>query len=74
MTAPYTTAKVTISEAGVQLDLDVGRVDPRFQGHLTLHYKRALPDDVLAQIPGRSLAFSVSPDYVFHILGVRAKT
>jgi hypothetical protein len=67
-------AKVTFSEDGVQLDLDVGHVDPRFHGHLTLHYKKPLTEGVLAQLPSRTLAFTVPPEYVFHLLGVRAKT
>jgi hypothetical protein len=67
-------ARVSISEAGVQLDLDVNHVDPRFHGHLTLHYKKTLTDEVLTRLPSRTLEFTVSPEYVFHILGVRAKT
>jgi hypothetical protein len=66
-------ARVKISDAGVALDIDVGRVDPRFRGDLSLNYKTHIPDDVLAALPSRSLAFAVSPDYVFHMLGVRAK-
>jgi hypothetical protein len=66
-------AKVTISADGVQMDLDVKRVDPRFNGHLSLRYKASLGDEVLAQLPATSLSFGVSPEYVFHILGVRAK-
>jgi hypothetical protein len=67
-------AKVTISPSGVELVIDIKHVDPRFQGNLTLLYRQTLIDEVLAQLPARSLAFSVTPEYVFHILGVRAKT
>ena len=67
-------ANVAVSDAGVQLDLELNRVDPRFRGHLSLQYKTTLPDDVLAALPSRSLAFGVSPDYVFHLLGVRVRT
>ena len=67
-------AKVTLSEEGVQLDIAVSHVDPRFHGDLTLRYKKPLTAEVLAQLPARSLAFDVSPEYVFHVLGVRAKT
>ncbi len=66
-------AKVTLSADGVRLDLDVGRVDPRFHGELSLQYRQPLTEDVLAQVPVQSLAFIVAPEYVFHILGVRAK-
>jgi hypothetical protein len=67
-------AKVTLSEEGVKVDIAVSHVDPRFHGELTLRYKKPLTDEVLAQLPARSLAFDVSPEYVFHLLGVRAKT
>jgi hypothetical protein len=66
-------ATVAISEAGVRLDVDVKRVDPRFHGELALDFKTPLTDDVLAALPARSLAFGVTPEYVFHMLGVRVK-
>jgi hypothetical protein len=66
-------AKVTLADDGVHVNLDVDHVDPRFHGKLTLHYKKPLSPEVLAQLPARSLAFNVPPEYVFHILGVRAK-
>jgi hypothetical protein len=66
-------ATVAISEAGVRLDVDVKRVDPRFHGELALDFKTALTDDVLEALPARSLAFDVTPEYVFHMLGVRVK-
>jgi hypothetical protein len=58
----------------VQLDLALNHVGPRFRGDLSLRYKMPLPDDVLEALPSRSLAFGVSPDYVFHLLGVRVRT
>ena len=67
-------ATVAISEAGMQFDIDVHRVDVRFRGRLSLKFKMSLPADVLAALPSRSLAFGVSPDYVFHMLGVRVQT
>jgi hypothetical protein len=63
-------ATVEISPTGVRLDLDVAAVDPRFTGQLSLHYKDAIPDDVLARLPRRSLAFDVPPEYVFRAVGV----
>ena len=66
--------KVTLSESGMQLDIEIGRVDPRFHGHLSLLYRQPLDDDILQQLPARSLRFSVSPEYVLHLLGVRAKS
>ncbi len=67
-------AKVGGSDAGVQLDLALNHVDPRFRRDLSLRYKMTLPDDVLAALPFWSLAFGVSPDYVFHLLSVRVRT
>jgi len=63
-------ATAEISSTGLQLDLDVARVDPKFSGQLSLHYKDAIPDDVLARLPSRSLAFDVPPEYVFRAVGV----
>jgi len=57
----------------VQMDIDIGHVDPRFHGGLSLHHKTSIPNDVLAALPARSLAFAVSPEYVFHMLGVRVR-
>ena len=63
-------AKVEISPTGLQLDLDVADVDPKFTGQLSLHYKDAIPEDVLIRLPRRSLAFDVPPEYVFRAVGV----
>ena len=63
-------AKAEISSTGLQLDLDVAEVDPKFSGELSLHYKDAIPDEVLARLPRRSLAFDVPPEYVFRSVGV----
>jgi hypothetical protein len=63
-------AKVEISSAGLQLDLDVAEVDPKFSGHLSLRYKTTIGDDVLARLPHRSLAFDVPAEYVFRAVGV----
>lgn len=63
-------AKAEISSSGLQFDLDVAHVDPKFSGHLALHYKHAIGDDVLARLPLRSLAFDVPPEYVYRAVGV----
>ncbi len=63
-------ATAEISPMGLQLELDVSEVDPRFSGRLSLHYKDAIPDEVLARLPRRSLAFDVPPEYVFRAVGV----
>ena len=63
-------AKAEISSTGLQLDLDVADVDPKFSGQLSLHYKDPIPEDVLSRLPRRSLAFDVPPEYVFRSVGV----
>ena len=42
-------------------------------GHLSLHYKDSIPDDVLMQLPRTSLAFDVPPEYVLRAVGVPAR-
>lgn len=59
-----------ISSTGLQVDLAVAQVDPKFSGHLWLHYKVAIPGDVLTGLPRRSLIFDVPPEYVFRAVGV----
>src|SRR6476646_4437344 len=56
--APQTgTVKADISNTGLHIDVDIAEVDPKFKGHLSLNYKTSIPDDVLAQLPRRSVAF-----------------
>lgn len=62
-----------ISSTGLQLDVDVARVDPAFRGHLSLTYKTTIPDEVLSRLPKRSLAFDVPPEYVLRAVGVPAR-
>ena len=66
-------AKVAISDSGVHFIIDLPQVDPRFHGDLSLHFPMTLPNDAVAALPSRSLAFPVSAEYVFHMLGVRAR-
>ncbi|MCV7257586.1 hypothetical protein [Mycobacterium shimoidei] len=69
--APQTgPAAARLSAAGLQVELDVGCVDPAFHGRLSLHYKTTIPGDVLAGLPCRSLDFDVPPEYVFRAVGV----
>lgn len=63
-------AKAEISATGLQVDLDTAAVDERFEGHLSLHFKGTIDDDVLARLPRRSLSFDVPPEYVFRAVGV----
>ena len=69
--APQTgAAQVEISAAGVQVDVDVARVDRSFSGQLSLNYKVAIPPEVLGGLPRRSLTFDMPPEYVFRAVGV----
>ena len=58
--------KAELSATGLVLDVNVAEVDPRCTGHLSLHYKETLPEDLLMRLPRRSLAFDVPPDEVVH--------
>jgi hypothetical protein len=62
------TVKAELSATGLVLDVDVA--DARWTGHLSLHYKDSIPEDVLMRLPRRSLAFDVPPEYVFRAVGV----
>jgi hypothetical protein len=64
------TVKAELSESGLLLDVDINAVDPRCTGQLSLHYKDAIPQEVLMRLPRRSLAFDVPPEYVFRAVGV----
>ena len=69
--APRTgAAKVEISSTGLQVDLNVAKLDERFSGELSLHYKDTIPADVLSGLPLRSLAFDMPPEYIFRAVGV----
>jgi hypothetical protein len=64
--------KADISATGLHIEVDIGGVDPKFKGHLSLNYKTTIPDDVLMRLPRRSLAFAVPPEYVLRAVGVPA--
>lgn len=69
--APQTGPAIAqISATGLQVELDVGCVDETFEGQLSLHYKTAIPGDVLTGLPRRSLSFEVPPEYVYRAVGV----
>jgi hypothetical protein len=65
--------KVDISNTGMHIEVDIGEVDPKFNGHLSLNYKTSIPEDVLIRLPRRSLAFEVPPEYVLRAVGVPAR-
>lgn len=65
--------KADISASGVHIEVNIGEVDPKFHGHLSLNYKTAIGEDVLTRLPRRSLAFEVPPEYVLRTVGVPAR-
>jgi hypothetical protein len=62
-----------ISAAGLHIEADIGDVDQKFTGRLSLNYKTSIPDDVLMRLPRKSLAFEVPPEYVLRAVGVPAR-
>jgi hypothetical protein len=64
------TVTADLAESGLLLDVNINAVDARCTGKLSLHYKDAIPTDVLMRLPRRSLAFDVPPEYVFRAVGV----
>jgi hypothetical protein len=69
-TAQSGAASAEIASSGLQVDVDVSKVDEAFSGELSLHYKIAIPGDVLAGLPRRSLSFDMPPEYIFRAVGV----
>ena len=65
--------KADISSTGLHIDINIGEVDPKFDGHLSLNYKTEIGDDVLTRLPRRSLEFAVPPEYVLRAVGVPAR-
>jgi hypothetical protein len=62
--------KAELSATGLLIEVNIAEVDQRCSGQLSLHYKDAIPEDVLMRLPRRSLAFDVPPEYVFRAVGV----
>ena len=56
--------KADISDSGLHIEVDIGEVDPKFDGRLSLNYKTDIGEDVLMRLPRRSLAFEVPREYV----------
>ncbi|MGO9154508.1 hypothetical protein [Mycobacterium sp.] len=67
-------ARATISDKGLQIDIDLHGVDPSFSGSMKLNYKKTIPADALQQLPATSLRFRVTPEFVYRAAGVRPKS
>jgi hypothetical protein len=66
-------AAATITKKGLLIDIDLRGVDRAFSGSMKLHYKRAIPDDVLEKLRTTALRFPVDPVFVYRAAGVRPK-
>ncbi len=64
-------ARATITDEGLQVEIDLHGVDPSFSGSMKLNYKKTIPADALQQLPATSLRFRVTPDFVYRAAGVR---
>ncbi len=67
-------ATASITEKGLLIEIDLRVVDHAFSGTMKLNYKRKIPDEVLAALPTRTLAFPVEPIFVYRAAGVRPKS
>lgn len=67
-------ARATISDKGLQIEIDLHGVDPAFSGSMKLNYKKKIPDDVLEKLPTTALRFHVEPVFVYRAAGVRPKS
>jgi hypothetical protein len=67
-------ARATITDKGLQIEIDLHGVDSAFSGSMKLNYKKKVPDDVLAKLPTTTLRFRVEPVFVYRAAGVRPKS
>lgn len=66
-------ARATITDKGLQIEIDLHGVDPAFSGSMKLNYKKAIPGDILEKLPATALRFRVEPVFVYRAAGVRPK-
>ncbi|TFV55437.1 hypothetical protein E4P42_22690 [Mycobacterium sp. PS03-16] len=62
--------RAEVSADGLHIEADLADIDARCHGTVSLHYRGDVPDDVLAALPTRSLAYTVPPEWVFRAVGV----
>lgn len=65
--------RATITDKGLQLEIDLRAVDPAFSGTMRLNYKKRIPDDVLVKLPATTVRFRVKPLFIYRAAGVRPK-
>ena len=64
---------VRLEPDGLHVGWDLDRLHPACRGSMRLHYKKPIPDEVLARVPHRELSFSVDPANVVRFAGSRKK-
>jgi hypothetical protein len=67
-------ARATITNKGLEIEIDLHGVDPAFSGSLKLNYRKTIPDGVLGKLPATSLRYRVEPSFVYRAAGVRPKS
>ena len=67
-------ARATITDKGLQIEIDLHGVDPAFSGSMRLNCRKKIPDDALQKLPTRSLRFQVEPVFVYRAAGVRPES
>ena len=66
-------ARVAIKRHGLTLDLDVARVDPAWNGELSLMFHRPFTPEELSRFPKRMLSCSISREHLLQLAGARPK-
>lgn len=62
--------RAEVAADGLHIEADLAAIDARCRGTLSLHYRDPVGEDVLAELPTRSVAYTVPPEWVFRAVGV----
>lgn len=66
-------ARVSVTDKGLGIEIDLHGVDPACSGSMRLNYKKKIPAEVLAALPRTTLRIPVDPVFVYRAAGVRPK-
>jgi len=66
--------QLAINDQGLRLQVDVARVNPAWDGELSLMFRRPFTAEELARFPKRRLACSISRKHLLQLAGARPKT
>jgi hypothetical protein len=72
--SPGGPAILTIAADGLRIEIDLRAVDHAFSGTMSLHYRAAIPDEILHQVPKTTLRVPVDPVFVYRAAGVRPRS